>query len=45
MVLLFFTLPGSQTGNFKGTYFAGGVEVIMLMKQGEMNPDSGLIPL
>ena len=37
--------PGSQTGNFKGTYFAGGVEVIMLLKQDQMNPDSGLIPL
>ena len=37
--------PGSATGNFKGTYFAGGVEVIMLKKNDQMNPDSGLIPL
>lgn len=37
--------PGSKDGNFKGTYFAGGVEVVMLKKNDQMNPDSGLIPL
>ena len=37
--------PGSATGNFKGTFFAGDVEVVMLNKQSDMNPDSGLIPL
>ena len=37
--------PGSKDGNFKGTYFAGGVEVMMLKKNDQMNPDSGLIPL
>lgn len=35
--------PGTS-GNFKGTFFAGDVEVIMLSKNMEMNPDSGLIP-
>ena len=34
--------PGS--GNFMGTFFAGDVEVVMLNKNMEMNPDSGLIP-
>lgn len=37
--------PGSADGNFKGTYYAGGVEVVMLKKKDQMNPDSGLIPL
>lgn len=37
--------PGSETGNYKGTYFAGGVEVVMLNKEDGVNPDSGLIPL
>lgn len=37
--------PGTSGGNFRGTYFAGGVEVIMLKKNDQMNPDSGLIPL
>ena len=39
--------PGSEAGNFKGTYFAGDVEVIMLAKEENMSPlpDSGLIPL
>ena len=36
--------PGSETGNYKGTFFAGDVEVVMLMKESEMNPDSGFIP-
>ena len=35
--------PGTG-GNYKGTFFAGGVEVIMVSKNIEMNPDSGLIP-
>lgn len=35
--------PGTS-GNFKGTFFAGGVEVVMVSKNMEMNPDSGLIP-
>ena len=37
--------PASAQGNFKGTYYAGGVEVVMLKKEDQMNPDSGLIPL
>ena len=37
--------PGSKDGNFAGTYFAGGVEVVMLQKNDQMNPDSGLVPL
>ena len=37
--------PGSNDGNFKGTYFAGGVEVVMLKKSEDMNPGSGFIPL
>lgn len=37
--------PGSAMGNFKGTYFASDVEVVMVKKEDEMNPDSGLIPL
>ena len=36
--------PGSKTGNFKGTFFAGDVEIVMLMKESELNPDSGFIP-
>ena len=32
------------SGNYKGTFFAGDVEVIMVSKNMEMNPDSGLIP-
>ena len=34
--------PGS--GNIVGTFFAGDVEVVMVSKNMEMNPDSGLIP-
>jgi hypothetical protein len=30
--------PGTS-GNFKGTYFAGDVEVIMVRKNVEMNPE------
>jgi putative lipoprotein (rSAM/lipoprotein system) len=37
--------PGIAGDNFKGTYYAGGVEVVMLKKKDQMNPDSGLIPL
>lgn len=37
--------PGIAGDNFKGTYYAGGVEVVMLKKNDQMNPDSGLIPL
>ena len=36
--------PGKDDGNFKGTFFAGDVEVVMLKKESELNPDSGLIP-
>ena len=36
--------PGTETGNFKGTFFAGDVEIIMLKKESELNPDSGFIP-
>lgn len=35
--------PGTS-GNYKGTFFAGDVEVIMVSRNMEMNPDSGLIP-
>ena len=37
--------PGTS-GNYKGTFFAGEVEVVMVSKNVEMNPDpeSGLIP-
>ena len=37
--------PGSEMGNFSGTYFASDVEVVMLKKEDELDPDSGLIPL
>lgn len=37
--------PGIAGDNFKGTYYAGGVEVVMLKKKDQMTPDSGLIPL
>lgn len=36
--------PGSETGNYKGTFFAGDVEIVMLKKESELNPDSGFIP-
>ena len=36
--------PGSTTGNFKGTFFAGDIDIIMLEKESELNPDSGFIP-
>ena len=38
--------PGTS-GNYKGTFFAGEVEVVMVSKNVEMNPDpeSGLIPM
>lgn len=32
------------SGNYKGTFFAGDVEVFMVSKNVEMNPDSGLTP-
>ena len=35
--------PGTG-GNYKGTFFAGDVEVVMVSKNMEMNPDSGLVP-
>ena len=37
--------PGTAGDNFKGTYYAGGVEVVMLKKKDQMTPVSGLIPL
>ena len=37
--------PGSDMGNFSGTYFASGVEVVMLKKEDTLDPDDGLIPL
>ena len=43
-VLVHEKTPGSAMGNFRGTYFASGVEVVMLRKEGSMNPDSGFIP-
>ena len=36
--------PGTDKGNFKGTFFASDVEIVMLKKESELNPDSGLIP-
>jgi putative lipoprotein (rSAM/lipoprotein system) len=36
---------GSEMGNFRGTYFASEVEVVMVKKEDALNPDSGLIPL
>ena len=36
--------PGSKTGNFKGTFFAGDVEVKMVDKKAELNPDSEFVP-
>ena len=36
--------PGTS-GNYKGTFFAGGVEVIMVSKKLDMNPDSLITPL
>ena len=36
--------PGTDKGNFKGTFFAADVEIVMLKKESELNPDSGLIP-
>lgn len=44
-VLVHEKTPGSGMGNFMGTYFASGVEVVMLKKEDDLNPDSGLIPL
>ena len=35
--------PGTS-GNYKGTFFAGEVEVVMTSKNVEINPDSGLTP-
>jgi putative lipoprotein (rSAM/lipoprotein system) len=35
--------PGTG-GNYKGTFFAGDVEVVMVSRNVEMNPDSGLTP-
>lgn len=35
--------PGSKTGNYKGTFFAGDLEIVMLQKESELNPDSGFI--
>ena len=38
--------PGSESGNYKGTYFAGDVEVVLLKKDEQIStPGSGLIPL
>ena len=38
--------PGSESGNYKGTYFAGDLEVILLKKSEDISaPGSGLIPL
>lgn len=37
--------PGSAVGNFRGTYFAGGVEVEMVNKKAQVNPDSEVVPL
>lgn len=44
-VLVHEKTPGSAMGNFYGTYFASGVEVVMLRKEDSLNPDSGFIPL
>ena len=38
--------PGTETGNYKGTYFAGDVVVVLLKKDEQITtPGSGLIPL
>ena len=39
-ILLNEKTPGNPSGNYRGTYFAGGVEVIMIEKKGQMNQDS-----
>lgn len=44
-VLVHEKTPGSEMGNFRGTYFASGVEVVMLKKEDGINQDPGLIPL
>jgi hypothetical protein len=46
-ILVYEKTPGSEVGNFKGTYFAGDVEVILIKKDEDKihTPDSGLIPL
>ena len=46
-ILVYEKTPGSESGNFKGTYFAGDVEVILIKKDEDKihTPDSGLIPL
>ena len=36
--------PGSDTGNYRGTFFAGDVEIVLLKKEAELNPDSGFVP-
>lgn len=44
-ISLLLKTPGDESGNFKGTYFAQGVEVVMIPKEAGLDPDSGLIPL
>ena len=46
-ILVYEKTPGSEAGNFKGTYFAGDVEVILIKKNENITPtpDSGMIPL
>ena len=46
-ILVYEKTPGSEVGNYRGTYFAGDVEVILIKKDEDKihTPDSGLIPL
>jgi putative lipoprotein (rSAM/lipoprotein system) len=46
-ILVYEKTPGSESGNFKGTYFASEVVVILIKKNEDKipSPDSGLIPL
>ena len=43
-ILLNEKTPGANTGNYKGTFFAGDVEIVMLKKESDLDPDSGFIP-
>lgn len=46
-ILVYEKTPGSESGNFKGTYFASDVEIVLIKKNENKipSPDSGFIPL
>ena len=46
-ILVYQKTPGSESGNYKGTYFAGDVEVILIKKNEDKipTPDTGLMPI